>query len=146
MNNIEDAKKILKEYKHLIVRRNQLKKVIDTLEHDIQSAKGINFDNDASGGYNLPLSAKIARLADLKAKYEEIVEKIDAKIFEIEKLLMLVAEEQTLGANVLHYKFIEGKTIEEIGTIIGYAHRQTIRIYNSALRCFYIKFQEGENV
>lgn len=138
----EEAKKILKDYKQLIIRKKQLKKVIDSLERDIQSAKGINLDNDVCGGYNLPLSAKIARLADLKAKYEEIVEMIDSKLLEIERLLMMVAEEQTLGANILHYKFIEGKTIEEISLLIGYTYRQTIRIYNSALKCFYIKFQD----
>ncbi len=137
----EEAKKILKDYKQLIIRKKQLKKVIDSLERDIQTAKGINLDNDACGGYNLPLSAKIARLADLKANYEEIVGMIDSKLLEIEKLLMMVAEEQTLGANILHYKFIEEKTIEEISTTIRYSYPQTIRIYNSALKCFFIKFQ-----
>lgn len=138
----DEAKKVLISYKQLVVRKQQMENVINRLEKSIQSIKGPNFDSNCFSGGNSSVAAKIARLVDLKAQFEHIEVLIYSSLLEIEKVLMLVAQEGVLFANILHYKFIEFKTIDEISETIKYSRPQSIRKYNAALRCFYRKFKE----
>lgn len=138
----EEAKKLLKEYKQLIVRKKQLDKLISDLEKEVLSAKSPIVDPTLIGS-NSSLASKISFLVDLKNEYENIVINLNNKILIIEKALMNVAKNSgVLYANILHYKFIEGNTLEAISVIIGYSYPQTIRIYNSALKNFYISFSK----
>ena len=142
MNNIDEAKKMLKDYKQLLIRKKQLATVIEELDRIVTSAKSPNFEQNMSGGYDLSISEKIARLVDLEHEFERINIQLQEKILIIERILMKVAEEQTLGANILHYKFVDNLTLEAISVIINYSYRNTVRIYNSAIRSFYINFQK----
>lgn len=142
MPNNEEAKKILKSYKQLIIRKQQMQKTINNLESAIQTAKGSNLDQNGFGGCNSSVAAKIARLVDLKMQFEKLEMQIYQQLFEIEKVLYLVASAGVIFANILYYKFIEFKTIEDIAELLGYCRSQTIRIYNKALVNFYIKYEE----
>lgn len=144
MPNKEKAKEILKKYKQLITRRNQLTNVITNLERNIQSVKGANLEPNLVGDGNSTISQKIARLVDLQVEFELINQQIYTKVLIIEKVLQKVAEEGVLYANILHYKFVDLMNIESIAVIIRYSYRQTIRIYNAALIKFYKNFSEVE--
>lgn len=144
INTKEEAKKILKGYKQLLIRRNQLEKIVSKLEAEVINLKGPNYGDNSTGIGNSSITAKIAKLVDLKNELETFEDKCNSKLLEIESVLQLVAEKDgVIYANILHFKFVDFYLLDYIAELVGYSRCQTIRYYNESLNCFYTKYKEG---
>lgn len=133
----EKSKKILIEFKQLYIRKKQLLNIINNLEKEIQTAKSPSMSLNSFAGNNTTMSAKIAKLVDYKQQYDDIIELMNNKLWKIEKVLLLICEQNPVGANVLHYHFVEQLSFEKIACKINFSYRQTLRYYNNALQNFY---------
>lgn len=140
IEKLNKAKSILKDYKQIKIRKEQLEKIVNNLKHQIQSCKSPSFSDmpHASSKIGNATTQRIANLVDTELKLNEIVKRYNNELLLIEYALNEVAEQYgVLGANILHYKFIDGLSLDKIAEIIKYTKRQTIRIYNIALAVFY---------
>ena len=133
----EKSKKILIEFKQLYIRKKQLLNIINNLEKEIQTAKSPSMSLNSFAGNITTMTAKIAKLVDYKQQYDEIIELMNNKLWKIEKVLLLICEQNPVGANILHYHFIDQLSFEKISVKINFSYRQTLRYYNKALQNFY---------
>lgn len=140
IEKLNKAKSILRDYKQIKIRKEQLEKIVNKLKHQIQSCKSPSFSDmpPVSSKIGNATTQRIANLVDTELKLNEIVKRYNNELLLIEYALNEVAEQYgVLGANILHYKFVDCLSLEKIAEIIKYTKRQTIRIYNTALAVFY---------
>ena len=89
----EKTKKILIEFKQLYIRKKQLLNIINNLEKEILTAKSPSMSLNSFAGNNTTMTAKIAKLVDYKQQYDEIIEVMNNKLWKIEKVLLLICEQ-----------------------------------------------------
>lgn len=134
---IEEARKELGEYLHLLKQCEIKKAKIEELRRLAQSCKGINYGEklSANGGN---IAYQIARITDFenelnleRLKAEETCNKIHEKIYK-------VGQERVLYGNILEIRHILGWKLEKNDVEINYGFRQTLRFLNESI-LIYIK-------
>lgn len=132
---IEEARKELGEYLHLLKLCDLKKRKIDELRRLVQSCKGITY-GDHLGNNGGDIAYQIAKIADFEKELENQKMQAEEKCKLIEGKIYKVGEERVLYANILEMRYILGYKMEKIAIEIGYSYRNTKRIFNNSIKCY----------
>ena len=83
-------------------------------------------------------------IEDLVDQFNEIIEVIYKEQEKLNKIIKQLNELKPLYRNILYYRYIEGKDLEEISTEIGYNYYKICRLNGEALDEFDKKEKEGK--
>lgn len=132
---IEEARKELGEYLHILKQCEIKKAKIDELRRLVQSCKGMNYGEQlGSNGGNI--AYQIAKIADFEKELEIQKMHAEEKCKLIEGKIYKVGEERVLYANILEMRYINGKTMEDIALYLAYDYTWITRLMNRAVRMY----------
>lgn len=132
---IEEARKELGEYLHLIKQCEIKRAKIDELRRLAQSCKGINY-GEQLGGNGGDISYQIAKIADFEQELnierlnaEEVCNKIHEKIYK-------VGEEKVLFGNILEMRYVLGWKMEKIAVYLNYDYTWVTRLIKQSIKIY----------
>lgn len=132
---IEEARKELGEYLHLLKLCDLKKRKIDELRRLVQSCKGIIY-GDHLGNSGGDIAYQVAKIADFEKELELQKMQAEEKCKLIEGKIYKVGEERVLYANILEMRYVLGYKIEQIALEIKYVFRQTLRFLKEATKMY----------
>lgn len=132
---IEEARKELGEYLHLLKLCDLKKRKIDELRRLVQSCKGITY-GDHLGNSGGDIAYQVAKIADFEKELELQKMQAEEKCKYIEGKIYKVGEERVLYANILEMRYVLGYKIEQIALEIKYVFRQTLRFLKEATKMY----------
>ena len=131
---IEEARKELGEYLHILKQCEIKKAKIDELRRLVQSCKGITYGDHL--GNRGDIAYQIAKIADFEKELESQKMQAEEKCKLIEGKIYKVGEERVLYANILEMRYVLGYKIEQIALEIKYVFRQTLRFLKEATKMY----------
>lgn len=132
---IEEARKELGEYLHLLKLCDLKKRKIDELRRLVQSCKGMNYGEQlGSNGGNI--AYQIAKIADFENELNEERLKAEETCNKIHEKIYKVGQEKVLYGNILEMRYVLGYKIEQIVLEIKYVFRQTLRFLKEATKMY----------
>lgn len=126
------TKRELKRYKEMDCELKRLEDKIAEIETKLYSVKTPTLSDMPKGGMAADMADKIAKLADLKALYDDKWDELINERLRIEEAINSL-EDSTERA-LMGYKYIDGLTWEEVCVKINYSWKQTHRIHSRALK------------
>jgi DNA-directed RNA polymerase specialized sigma subunit len=134
--NNETKKEYLNEYKRLCRKLVSLGEQLESLRASEESAKIQNITDMPRGSIQTDLSDYIVRLDNVLSKILKCKQECQDKKLEIEKCIIDILD--GVEAQIIHKRYIEFKTWEQICVDIGYSWMQTHRLHSKALTNFKI--------
>ena len=132
---IEEARKELGEYLHLLKLCDLKKRKIDELRRLVQSCKGITY-GDHLGNNGGDIAYQIAKIADFENELNEERLKAEETCNKIHEKIYKVGQEKVLYGNILEMRYINGKTMEDIALYLAYDYTWITRLMNRAVRMY----------
>ena len=127
------AKEYLKQYRLLKLIIEQKKKDIREFEHDIASLKAIDYTKDrVQCSHDDVIASCLAKLNMMRASAHSDIERLFDIYREIIKMIDKVADFRC--RTLLHYRYIECLTFEDIAEEMNYSYRQVLRLHGIALQ------------
>lgn len=130
---IEEARKELGEYLHLLKLCDLKKRKIDELRRLVQSCKGITY-GDHLGNSGGDIAYQVAKIADFEKELELQKMQAEEKCNYIEGKIYKVGEERVLYANILEMRYILGYKMEKIAVDINYDYGWTKKLLSRAVK------------
>jgi hypothetical protein len=131
MTENEEKKEYLKEYQNLCYKVSSLEEQLQSLRETNESAKIQNITDMPKGNIKTDLSDYICKIEKLQEKIQAKQLECDTRKIDIEEKIMDIRD--GIESSLLHKRYIEFKTWEEICIDIGYCWKQTHRIHSKAL-------------
>lgn len=131
---IEEARKELGEYLHLLKLCDLKKRKIDELRRLVQSCKGITYGDHL--GNRGDIAYQIAKIADFEKELNEERLKAEETCNKIHEKIYKVGQEKVLYGNILEMRYINGKTMEDIALYLAYDYTWITRLMNRAVRMY----------
>ena len=130
LNQIQDCRKRIKEKQEQIEQKRILAESITAGSNDVKV--------QSSGDYDKMASA-VANIVDMESELQVMINEYLAT----EKVIsaQIDAMDRPLEREVLHWRYVCGKTFEETSVIIGKTYRHTTRIHGLALKNFREKYK-----
>ena len=130
LNQIQDCRKRIKEKQEQIEQKRILAESITAGVNDVKV--------QSSGDYD-KMAAAVANIVDMEAELQVTINEYIAT----EKVIsaQIDAVDRPLEREVLHWRYVCGKTFEETSVIIGKTYRHTTRIHGLALKNFREKYK-----
>lgn len=130
LNQIQDCRKRIKEKQEQIEQKRILAESITVGVNDVKV--------QSSGDYD-KMAAAVANIVDMEAELQVMINEYLAT----EKVIsaQIDAMDRSLEREVLHWRYVCGKTFEETSVIIGKTYRHTTRIHGLALKNFREKYK-----
>lgn len=130
LNQIQDCRKRIKEKQEQIEQKRILAESITAGANDVKV--------QSSGDYD-KMAAAVANIVDMEAELQVMINEYLAT----EKVIsaQIDAVDRPLEREVLHWRYVCGKTFEETSVIIGKTYRHTTRIHGLALKNFREKYK-----
>lgn len=130
LNQIQDCRKRIKEKQEQIKQKRILAESITVGVNDVKV--------QSSGDYD-KMAAAVANIVDMEAELQVMINEYIAT----EKVIsaQIDAVDRPLEREVLHWRYVCGKTFEETSVIIGKTYRHTTRIHGLALKNFREKYK-----
>lgn len=130
LNQIQDCRKRIKEKQEQIEQKRILAESITVGVNDVKV--------QSSGDYD-KMAAAVANIVDMEAELQVMINEYIAT----EKVIsaQIDAVDRPLEREVLHWRYVCGKTFEETSVIIGKTYRHTTRIHGLALKNFREKYK-----
>lgn len=132
---IEEARKELGEYLHLLKLCDLKKRKIDELRRLVQSCKGITY-GDHLGNSGGDIAYQIAKIADFEKELESQKMQAEEKCKLIEGKIYKVGEERVLYANILEMRYILGYKMEKIAVDLNYDYTWLTRLMRNAINLY----------
>lgn len=129
---IEEARKELGEYLHLLKLCDLKKRKIDELRRLVQSCKGITYGDHL--GNRGDIAYQIAKIADFEKELESQKMQAEEKCKLIEGKIYKVGEERVLYANILEMRYVLGYKMEKIAVDINYDYGWTKKLLSRAVK------------
>ena len=130
---IEEARKELGEYLHLLKLCDLKKRKIDELRRLVQSCKGITY-GDHLGNSGGDIAYQVAKIADFEKELELQKMQAEEKCKLIEGKIYKVGEERVLYANILEMRYVLGYKMEKIAVDINYDYGWTKKLLSRAVK------------
>lgn len=130
LNQIQDCRKRIKEKQEQIEQKRILAESITVGVNDVKV--------QSSGDYD-KMAAAVANIVDMESELQVMINEYIAT----EKVIsaQIDAVDRPLEREVLHWRYVCGKTFEETSVIIGKTYRHTTRIHGLALKNFREKYK-----
>lgn len=130
LNQIQDCRKRIKEKQEQIEQKRSLVESITASTNDVKV--------QSSGDYD-KMAAAVANIVDMESELQVMINEYIAT----EKVIsaQIDAVDRPLEREVLHWRYVCGKTFEETSVIIGKTYRHTTRIHGIALKNFREKYK-----
>ena len=130
LNQIQDCRKRIKEKQEQIEQKRILAESITASANDVKV--------QSSGDYD-KMAAAVANIVDMESELQVMINEYLAA----EKVIsaQIDAVDRPLEREVLHWRYVCGKTFEETSVIIGKTYRHTTRIHGLALKNFREKYK-----
>jgi hypothetical protein len=126
------AKRFLRGYKALILRRDSLLREIERLRESITGTTvALKEDVVSGGGASDRMGATVAQIVDAEEALKPVLAEITKSVGEIMSAIDSVQDE--MQKTVLTLRYIEGLDWLKIQERIGYEERQTFVIHGRAL-------------
>ena len=126
------AKRFLRGYKALILRRDSLLREIERLRESITGTTvALKEDVVSGGGASDRMGATVAQIVDAEEALKPVLAEITKSVGEIMAAIDSVPDE--MQKTVLTLRYIEGKSWEDIQELISYERTQTLVIHGKAL-------------
>lgn len=126
------AKRFLRGYKALILRRESLLREIEHLRESITGTTvALKQDVVTGGGASDRMGATVAKIVDAEEAMRPVLAEITASITAIMAAIDSVPDE--MQKTVLTLRYIECKSWEDIQSLIGYERTQTLVVHGRAL-------------
>lgn len=126
------AKRFLRRYKALIVRRDSLLREIERMRESLTGTTvALKEDVVSGGGASDRMGATVAEIVDAEEALRPVLREIAQSVGEIMAAIDSVPDE--MGKTVLTLRYIEGKSWEDIQELISYERTQTLVIHGKAL-------------
>ncbi len=132
---IEEARKELGEYLHLLKLCDLKKRKIDELRRLVQSCKGITY-GDHLGNNGGDIAYQVAKIADFEKELESQKMQAEEKCNYIEGKIYKVGEERVLYANILEMRYILGYKMEKIAVDLNYDYTWLTRLMRNAINLY----------
>lgn len=132
---IEEARKELGEYLHLLKLCDLKKRKIDELRRLVQSCKGITY-GDHLGNSGGDMAYQVAKIADFEKELESQKMQAEEKCKLIEGKIYKVGEERVLYANILEMRYILGYKMEKIAVDLNYDYTWLTRLMRNAINLY----------
>ncbi len=132
---IEEARKELGEYLHLLKLCDLKKRKIDELRRLVQSCKGITY-GDHLGNSGGDMAYQVAKIADFEKELELQKMQAEEKCKLIEGKIYKVGEERVLYANILEMRYILGYKMEKIAVDLNYDYTWLTRLMRNAINLY----------
>ena len=132
---IEEARKELGEYLHLLKLCDLKKRKIDELRRLVQSCKGITY-GDHLGNSGGDIAYQVAKIADFEKELESQKMQAEEKCKYIEGKIYKVGEERVLYANILEMRYILGYKMEKIAVDLNYDYTWLTRLMRNAINLY----------
>lgn len=132
---IEEARKELGEYLHLLKLCDLKKRKIDELRRLVQSCKGITY-GDHLGNSGGDIAYQVAKIADFEKELESQKMQAEEKCKLIEGKIYKVGEERVLYANILEMRYILGYKMEKIAVDLNYDYTWLTRLMRNAINLY----------
>ena len=130
LNQIQDCRKRIREKQEQIEQKRSLAESITASANDVKV--------QSSGDYD-KMAAAVANIVDMESELQAMINEYLAT----EKVIsaQIDAVDRPLEREVLHWRYVCGKTFEETSVIIGKTYRHTTRIHGLALKNFREKYK-----
>lgn len=130
LNQIQDCRKRIREKQEQIEQKRSLVESITASTNDVKV--------QSSGDYD-KMAAAVANIVDMESELQVMINEYIAT----EKVIsaQIDAVDRPLEREVLHWRYVCGKTFEETSVIIGKTYRHTTRIHGLALKNFREKYK-----
>ena len=130
LNQIQDCRKRIREKQEQIEQKRILTESITAGANDVKV--------QSSGDYD-KMAAAVANIVDMESELQVMISEYIAT----EKVIsaQIDAVDRPLEREVLHWRYVCGKTFEETSVIIGKTYRHTTRIHGLALKNFREKYK-----
>lgn len=130
LNQIQDCRKRIKEKQEQIEQKRILAESITVGVNDVKVQSFGDYDK---------MAAAVANIVDMEAELQVMINEYLAT----EKVIsaQIDAMDRSLEREVLHWRYVCGKTFEETSVIIGKTYRHTTRIHGLALKNFREKYK-----
>lgn len=126
------AKRFLRRYKALIVRRDSLLREIERMRESLTGTTiALKDDVVSGGGASDRMGATVAEIVDAEEALRPVLREIAQSVGEIMAAIDSVPDE--MQKTVLTLRYIEGKSWEDIQELISYERTQTLVIHGKAL-------------
>ena len=132
---IEEARKELGEYLHILKQCEIKKAKIDELRRLVQSCKGITY-GDHLGNSGGDIAYQVAKIADFEKELELQKMQAEEKCKYIEGKIYKVGEERVLYANILEMRYILGYKMEKIAVDLNYDYTWLTRLMRNAINLY----------
>lgn len=132
---IEEARKELGEYLHILKQCEIKKAKIDELRRLVQSCKGITY-GDHLGNSGGDMAYQVAKIADFEKELELQKMQAEEKCKYIEGKIYKVGEERVLYANILEMRYILGYKMEKIAVDLNYDYTWLTRLMRNAINLY----------
>lgn len=132
MTEIEAKKEYLNEYKKIYNKIKSLDDQKRSLIEAMEAAKPIQYSDMPHGSKQSDLSDYIIKLERLYEKIGDMQSELVQRRCDIEKLIAELPD--GIESSILHKRYIEFESWEQICVDINYAWRQTHRIHGKALK------------
>lgn len=130
LNQIQDCRKRIKEKQEQIEQKRILAESITASTNDVKV--------QSSGDYD-KMAAAVANIVDMESELQVMINEyiVTEKVISAQ----IDAVDRPLEREVLHWRYVCGKTFEETSVIIGKTYRHTTRIHGLALKNFREKYK-----
>lgn len=133
------AKEYLNQIKILEARIETITSEIKSIRNEIGNLRATWPDGQPHGsGKSNPVEAEAIRLADKLTKLEEDEIKTRSQLWSRRTAIIgqIGKVPDELSIRVLHSRYVDGDSFEQIAVDIGYSYRQTLRKHGEALERF----------
>ena len=129
------AKEYLQQYRHAVKRERAAMEHLEELQ-SMATRITPQYGGEGGGGQHQSGDAKLANAVDkimeAKSRVSDELEMLEATEREVIQTINQVSDESC--KTLLLYRYINGKTFEQIAVNLGYCWRQTIRLHGRALQ------------
>ena len=126
------TKQELLRYRALAVELEQMRETIERLDQSISGVRASVLTGMPKGGRRSGTAERVAKLVDLREMYAKKWEALLDEMRRIEAAVEMLSD--PVERALVRYKYIDGKTWDEVCEAIHYELRQTHRIHTRALK------------
>lgn len=127
-------KEYLQQYRHAVERARSALEHLQELQ-TMATRTTPNYGGEGGGSHqsgNEKLCNAVERIIEAKNRVSDEIEMLEATEHEVVHTINEVKDESC--KTLLLYRYINGKTFEQIAVNLGYCWRQTIRLHGRALQ------------
>lgn len=128
---LEEKKVYFNRYKEANEKYNSLKKQEKFLRMRLYGTKAIVYSDTPRGGRKTDLSDEMVRLEMILERIEAAKKDMLNACADIESVIVNIPDE--IESSIIHMRYIELLSWEEIADQLGYSRSQVSRIHNKAL-------------